>query len=246
MSKVFDDVLLVEAYRRYRRCRIVAEMYGCSDETVRRALIKYNEPRILRHPRKTTRKRITSDEVDAILKDYYEENSSITELARKYHRAQETISRAIKEQGQGLKGRVNGRKITDLELVEESKYLTLAEIAKKHSMSCENVYKRSRKLGLELKGDHGHWYKRASFYGCNNFDKSITIEGLILKYDGICQLCGKPVDKFDIKNGHIRRNYPTLDHIIPLSKGGTHTWDNVQLAHMSCNSGKCDKVKSYA
>lgn len=34
----------------------------------------------------------------------------------------------------------------------------------------------------------------------------------------------------------------TLDHIIPLSKGGTHTWDNVQLAHMSCNAGKCDRL----
>ena len=45
----------------------------------------------------------------------------------------------------------------------------------------------------------------------------------------------------DIKNGHIGRHYPTLDHIIPLSKGGSHTWDNVQLAHMGCNAGKCDK-----
>ena len=58
----------------------------------------------------------------------------------------------------------------------------------------------------------------------------------------ICQICGKPTDKDDITNGHIGRLYPTLDHIIPLSKGGTHTWDNVQLAHMSCNAGKCDKT----
>ena len=45
-----------------------------------------------------------------------------------------------------------------------------------------------------------------------------------------------------IENGHIKRLYPTIDHIIPLSKGGTHTWNNVQLAHMCCNAGKCDKV----
>ena len=37
--------------------------------------------------------------------------------------------------------------------------------------------------------------------------------------------------------------YPTVDHIVPLSKGGTHTWNNVQLAHMACNSGKCDKTR---
>ena len=28
---------------------------------------------------------------------------------------------------------------------------------------------------------------------------------------------------------------PSLDHIVPLSKGGTHTRDNVQLAHLACN-----------
>lgn len=30
----------------------------------------------------------------------------------------------------------------------------------------------------------------------------------------------------------------TLDHIIPLSEGGTHTWDNVQAAHARCNIQK--------
>lgn len=32
--------------------------------------------------------------------------------------------------------------------------------------------------------------------------------------------------------------YPTIDHIIPLSKGGLHSWNNIQLAHLSCNSSK--------
>lgn len=34
----------------------------------------------------------------------------------------------------------------------------------------------------------------------------------------------------------------TIDHIIPLSKGGTHTYNNVQLAHYICNSKKSDKI----
>ena len=37
-------------------------------------------------------------------------------------------------------------------------------------------------------------------------------------------------------------DYPTIDHIKPISKGGTHTWDNVQLAHFHCNSIKSDKI----
>lgn len=27
----------------------------------------------------------------------------------------------------------------------------------------------------------------------------------------------------------------TLEHIIPISKGGTHTWDNVTVSHAKCN-----------
>jgi 5-methylcytosine-specific restriction endonuclease McrA len=34
----------------------------------------------------------------------------------------------------------------------------------------------------------------------------------------------------------------TLDHIIPLSKGGTHTWDNVRPAHRRCNELKGDRL----
>ena len=29
--------------------------------------------------------------------------------------------------------------------------------------------------------------------------------------------------------------------MIPIAKGGTHTWDNIQLAHRHCNSIKSDK-----
>jgi len=32
----------------------------------------------------------------------------------------------------------------------------------------------------------------------------------------------------------------TLDHVIPRSKGGTHTWDNVVAACEKCNSAKGD------
>lgn len=33
----------------------------------------------------------------------------------------------------------------------------------------------------------------------------------------------------------------TIDHIIPLSKGGPHLLDNLQPAHLSCNSKKGDQ-----
>jgi len=33
----------------------------------------------------------------------------------------------------------------------------------------------------------------------------------------------------------------TVDHLIPLSKGGSHTWDNVALAHRRCNTSRGNK-----
>ncbi|MFN6567531.1 HNH endonuclease [Dendronalium sp. ChiSLP03b] len=34
----------------------------------------------------------------------------------------------------------------------------------------------------------------------------------------------------------------TIDHVIPRSKGGTHTWDNVVTACEKCNSTKSDRL----
>jgi 5-methylcytosine-specific restriction endonuclease McrA len=44
-----------------------------------------------------------------------------------------------------------------------------------------------------------------------------------------CQYCGST-------------KHLTLDHVIPRSKGGTHTWDNVVAACEQCNSRKSDRL----
>ena len=52
----------------------------------------------------------------------------------------------------------------------------------------------------------------------------------------ICGICGKPVD-FGFKFPHPLS--PCIDHIIPVSKGGhPSAIENLQLAHMCCNSQK--------
>ena len=38
----------------------------------------------------------------------------------------------------------------------------------------------------------------------------------------------------------------TLDHVIPRSKGGLHTWDNVVAACEPCNSSKSDRTPAEA
>lgn len=50
-----------------------------------------------------------------------------------------------------------------------------------------------------------------------------------------CLLCGR---KFDISD-------LTVDHIIPLSKGGKHEWRNIQPLCKSCNSKKHNKIINF-
>ena len=50
-----------------------------------------------------------------------------------------------------------------------------------------------------------------------------------------CGICNREIDP-SLKWPD--RNSPSIDHIIPLSKGGKHTKDNVQPAHLGCNASK--------
>lgn len=77
-------------------------------------------------------------------------------------------------------------------------------------------------------------------------DKDIDLISLYDRDKGICHLCGAKCDlddKEEIDGVIICGNsYPSIDHVIPLAKGGVHSWDNVKLAHRICNSIKSDRI----
>lgn len=54
-----------------------------------------------------------------------------------------------------------------------------------------------------------------------------------------CSLCRRPVDP---KTRWPNSASPSLDHRVPLSRGGAHDPSNVFLAHLGCNSAKGDRV----
>lgn len=56
----------------------------------------------------------------------------------------------------------------------------------------------------------------------------------------LCHLCGGKTDK--TKRGTYHPKAPELDHIIPLSKGGPHSYANTACAHRACNHAKSDTV----
>lgn len=51
-----------------------------------------------------------------------------------------------------------------------------------------------------------------------------------------CQICGKPTPRN--KMGRMVSNAPELDHRVPISKGGGHTYSNTQCACRKCNGDK--------
>ena len=54
-------------------------------------------------------------------------------------------------------------------------------------------------------------------------------------HNWICNICEGAIDK-SLRFPNIMA--ATVEHVIPLCKGGTHTWDNVRPAHAKCNFEK--------
>lgn len=90
--------------------------------------------------------------------------------------------------------------------------------------------------------DSAHEYRRRILIKSAMVDKDITVEGLFRRDHGVCAICGKRCDYEDytMRDGAFIAGdwYPSVDHIKPLSLGGSHSWDNIQLAHRRCNTLK--------
>ena len=67
------------------------------------------------------------------------------------------------------------------------------------------------------------------------------VETLIEIYGLQCWLCKEPIDR-SLVNGNPMRL--SLDHVIPLSRGGSNHIHNLRLAHACCNEERdCNRVK---
>lgn len=100
--------------------------------------------------------------------------------------------------------------------------------------------KREREREQERRKEHNR-RKRAK--GGNN---KITLRKVYERDKGVCYLCGSLCDYKDfLKRGDVfiaGRTYPSIDHVVPLSKGGKHLFNNVRLACFYCNTCKNDKM----
>ena len=237
----------------------IAKLTGMSTSTVWQILNrKFNV---------TEHRRITKEStVDAIEREYMD-GASTYELADKYGVHHATISKWMIERGH-VRGKTfmkdakeasfmewlfetYGERFTMLEYVNRQNVVLkcndCGHVFKRWARTttgvrCPNCYESFRaehKPKRHRKSVTGNIRKRVKKYG-SEYISGITLMKVYEKDHGICQICGKPCDVDDAKWGYIGPNYPTIDHIIALANGGSHTWGNVQLAHHLCNSLKRD------
>jgi hypothetical protein len=78
---------------------------------------------------------------------------------------------------------------------------------------------------------------RAKFFGVR-YERVDRLE--VFARDGwFCLLCVTPVDPA-LRWPHLMS--ASLDHVVPMSRGGDHSYLNVQTAHLSCNIAKGNRA----
>lgn len=73
-------------------------------------------------------------------------------------------------------------------------------------------------------------------------DRGITIDKLIARDGCRCYICGKKTTFTDKQWGNLGPDYPTIDHVVPLARGGKHCWQNVKVCCGLCNVTKRDEL----
>lgn len=92
---------------------------------------------------------------------------------------------------------------------------------------------------------------RADAYRLYGYQRRAVVAGVeaetfssveIFERDGwLCQICTEEIDRSLVWPD---RRSVSLDHIIPIARGGAHVRSNVQCAHLGCNSSKGSSLVS--
>jgi 5-methylcytosine-specific restriction endonuclease McrA len=93
---------------------------------------------------------------------------------------------------------------------------------KAHLLHCRELSRRWKRIHKDKTNSYWHSYRsklKGSFI--EDVDRLIVFE----KDNGICYLCNQLVDP---SNWH-------LEHMVPISRGGTHSYENVRVSHPMCN-----------
>ena len=102
--------------------------------------------------------------------------------------------------------------------------------------NCTIVASYDRKV-LTQQYDDLYWPSVIANHNGHSFKKEIALspESLYYRDHCICQYCGTPLTISSM----------TYDHVVPTSKDGTHSWDNIVASCHECNNLKGNSTSPY-
>ena len=105
------------------------------------------------------------------------------------------------------------------------------------SKACGYEYRDARRPGSFERG-YGTAEDRAAMFGCQS-EAGIARLAVLDRDDRTSHICSAAIDP-DAERWS--EGYGTVDHVVPLCKGGPHVWSNVAASHWGCNRRKASKV----
>lgn len=84
-----------------------------------------------------------------------------------------------------------------------------------------------RRVSARRRATDANAKRRARRLGCKVIE-DVRVDEVRNRDAETCYLCGEWVSVHE----------QSLDHVIPLSRGGAHAYSNIKLAHKVCNSRK--------
>lgn len=101
-------------------------------------------------------------------------------------------------------------------------------------------YERDKVKRLALATDAVH--RRRARISDSTPDKGINHLSLRDRDGPLCHLCDKEMSFKIVRKGEYNPRRATIEHLVPLCAGGTHTWDNVALTCWACNLRRPKKI----
>lgn len=73
-------------------------------------------------------------------------------------------------------------------------------------------------------------------------DPAVSIASLRERDGDLCRYCGREMEFIPGRDRAYRPLLATIDHVVPICRGGSHTFANTVLACRRCNTSKNGKT----
>lgn len=106
-----------------------------------------------------------------------------------------------------------------------------------HCGKCLSTTSRNKRKSCQScteQKDRARWHKKNHTRRAAGI-MVVTVDDLRQRDGGRCNICGRRID-FNL-SGRAKWG-PTIDHLLPVSLGGTNDADNLALAHRVCNTSR--------